>query len=114
MTTATTPAPGPDYGVTSLSPSGGPRKHPPTSVDDLAHEINNEQKQKLQPEIDVSFKHIRAQKLHPTFGAEITGVNFSAPISDEVLADIRAASAKVSCLLHPQTHRDHSTDDRHA
>lgn len=42
------------------------------------------------------FKIIKIQKLHPTFGAQISGVDFSSPISDETFDEILAASAKVS------------------
>ena len=41
------------------------------------------------------FKHIQVKELHPTFAAEIEGVDFE-NISDDVFADILAASAKVS------------------
>jgi alpha-ketoglutarate-dependent 2,4-dichlorophenoxyacetate dioxygenase len=41
------------------------------------------------------FKTIQIQKLHPTFGAEISGVDYSKPIPDDVFQEIRDASAKV-------------------
>jgi hypothetical protein len=44
------------------------------------------------------FKHIQVQELHPTFGAEIKGVDFSKPVSDEVFAEILAAITKVGHL----------------
>lgn len=43
-----------------------------------------------------SFKHITVKSLHPTFGAEISGVDFSKPVADEVFDEIRAAARKVS------------------
>lgn len=44
---------------------------------------------------EVQFKTIQIKKLHPTFAAEIEGVDFSKPISDDVFNEILAASAKV-------------------
>ena len=44
---------------------------------------------------DPAFKLISVKKLHPTFAAEISGVNFSKPLSDEVFNDIHGALAKV-------------------
>lgn len=43
-----------------------------------------------------SFETLRIKELHPIFGAEIEGVDFSQPIPDHVFAEILAASAKVS------------------
>lgn len=40
------------------------------------------------------FKHIVVRKLHPTFGAEIQGVDFSSPLSDDVFGEIYAAITK--------------------
>lgn len=34
--------------------------------------------------------------LHPTFAAEVKGVDFSGPLPDHVFAEIEAAMAKVS------------------
>lgn len=48
----------------------------------------------LTPETE--FKTLQIKKLHPTFAAEIEGVDFSKPISDDVFREILAASAKVS------------------
>lgn len=42
------------------------------------------------------FDHIKIKKLHPTFAAEISGVDFSKPLSSEVFQEVRAAIAKVS------------------
>lgn len=44
---------------------------------------------------DNEFKHVTIKELHPTFAAEIGGVDFSKPIPDDVFAEILAASAKV-------------------
>ena len=42
------------------------------------------------------FKTVKITKLHPSFGAEVTGVDFSQSLSDEVFQEIRAAMAKVN------------------
>jgi alpha-ketoglutarate-dependent 2,4-dichlorophenoxyacetate dioxygenase len=42
------------------------------------------------------FKIIKIEKLHETFGAQISGVDFSSPISDEIFHEILAAITKVS------------------
>jgi hypothetical protein len=41
------------------------------------------------------FSKLKVTELHPTFGAEIEGVDFSHPIPDDVFEEILAASAKV-------------------
>lgn len=41
------------------------------------------------------FQHIQIKKLHPTFGAEVLGVNFSREIPDEVFGEILRAMNKV-------------------
>lgn len=41
------------------------------------------------------FSHIKVKKLHPTFAAEISGVDFSEPLTDGVFAEIQRAIAKV-------------------
>lgn len=46
----------------------------------------------LKPE----FSKLQITELHPTFVAEIEGVDFTQPIPDDVFAEILAASAKVS------------------
>jgi len=43
---------------------------------------------------DPEFKHLHVQELHPTFGAEIDGVNLS-NASDDEFSEILAAMAKV-------------------
>ena len=42
-----------------------------------------------------TFDHITIEKLHPTFGVRIFGVDFSTHVSDEVFGEISAAIAKV-------------------
>jgi alpha-ketoglutarate-dependent 2,4-dichlorophenoxyacetate dioxygenase len=44
---------------------------------------------------DSDFKIIKIQKLHKTFGAQISGVDFSSSISDETFDEILAAITKV-------------------
>lgn len=41
-----------------------------------------------------TFSHISVEPLHPTFGAEISDVDFSSPLTDEVFNDIYQAAAK--------------------
>ena len=47
-----------------------------------------------------TFSHITVSKLHPTFGAEISGVDFTRPVEEEVFAEILTAIAQVG--LHPK------------
>ena len=47
---------------------------------------------------DREFKHLTIKELHPTFAAEIDGVDFSKDIPHDVFNEILAASAKVSPL----------------
>jgi hypothetical protein len=42
-----------------------------------------------------TFKHISVRELHPTFGAEISGVDFSVPLTDEIFSEVHAAITKV-------------------
>ena len=51
-------------------------------------------------EASVTFNHIKVSKIHPTFGAEISGVDFTSTLNDEVFAEISAAAAKVGNLGH--------------
>ena len=44
----------------------------------------------------MEFKTLTFKKLHPTFAAEVEGVDFSKPIPDDVFKEILAASAKVT------------------
>ncbi len=43
---------------------------------------------------ETPFQTITVKELHPTFGAEVQGVNFE-NLSNEQLAEIKAAMAKV-------------------
>lgn len=43
-----------------------------------------------------AFEHISVTELHPTFGAEISGVDFSRPTEDQVFQEILSAMSKVS------------------
>lgn len=42
------------------------------------------------------FDQVKIKKLHSTFAAEISGVDFLKPLSEAVFQEIRAAIAKVS------------------
>jgi alpha-ketoglutarate-dependent 2,4-dichlorophenoxyacetate dioxygenase len=42
-----------------------------------------------------TFQHITVTELHPTFGAEVSGVDFSRPVEDDVFQEILAAINKV-------------------
>ena len=52
------------------------------------------------------FRHIRIKELHPTFGAEIEGVDLAQDIPDDFFTEILAASAKVSSSDRLYTKRD--------
>ncbi|KAH8804867.1 alpha-ketoglutarate-dependent 2,4-dichlorophenoxyacetate dioxygenase [Xylogone sp. PMI_703] len=56
------------------------------------------------------FKHITAVKLHPTFAAEVQGVDFSQPLADEVFGEILSAINKYGVIVFRDTGLD---DDRH-
>ncbi|RFU27383.1 hypothetical protein B7463_g8958, partial [Scytalidium lignicola] len=45
------------------------------------------------------FKHIKVNPLHPTFGAEVTGVDFSQQLPEEVFEEVRAAATKYGVLV---------------
>jgi alpha-ketoglutarate-dependent 2,4-dichlorophenoxyacetate dioxygenase len=45
------------------------------------------------------YKHIQVKELHPTFGAEVFGVDFSQPVPDDVFDDILAAITKVGVVV---------------
>jgi len=49
---------------------------------------------------ETDFKHISVKKLHPTFAAEIEGVDFTKPVPPDVFEEIRNAAAKVSRFLY--------------
>ena len=48
---------------------------------------------------EIPFSHISAKPLHPTFGAEISGVDFSSPVSEKVFEEIHKAITKVQFPL---------------
>lgn len=50
---------------------------------------------------DPEFKTIQITKLHPTldFGAEVSGIDLSQPIPDDVFQEILGAMAKVTMLM---------------
>ena len=45
---------------------------------------------------DTEYHHIELKKLGPTFAAEVTGVDFSAPVEKEVFDEIYRAITNVS------------------
>jgi hypothetical protein len=45
---------------------------------------------------DNDFKHIQVKELHPTFGAEVYGVDFSKPVPEDVFSELYKAITKVS------------------
>lgn len=47
-----------------------------------------------------NFSHISIKPLHPTFTAEVSGVDFSSPIPDDVFSEVLAALTQVSLPLH--------------
>ncbi|PMD46954.1 taurine catabolism dioxygenase [Hyaloscypha variabilis F] len=55
---------------------------------------------------DSDFKIIRIQKLHQTFGAQVSGVDFSNPIPDETFDEILAAITKYGVLVFRSTALD--------
>ncbi|KAL5330264.1 hypothetical protein ACEPPN_003790 [Leptodophora sp. 'Broadleaf-Isolate-01'] len=57
-----------------------------------------------------TFNHITIKELHPTFVAEIQGVDFSKTIEPEVFSEIRAALAKYGVCVFRATGLD---DTRH-
>lgn len=54
------------------------------------------------------FQHIKVTELHPTFGAEIAGVDFALPIPNEVFGKILAACNKV--VLYQNQARTNNAD----
>jgi hypothetical protein len=42
------------------------------------------------------FKLIQVKKLHPTFGAEVDGVDFSQLVTEDVLSEVHQAITKVN------------------
>jgi len=45
------------------------------------------------------FKHIQAKPLHPTFGAEVSGVDFSQPVPDDVFQELWQAVNKYGVIV---------------
>lgn len=43
----------------------------------------------------LDFDHIKVKKLHPTFAAEVSGIDFSEPLTREVFAEIKQAINEV-------------------
>ena len=62
---------------------------------------------------DTEYKYIELKKLAPTFGAEVTGVDFAEPVQKEVFDEIRRAIDDVSpttiSLLNSQNENAVST-----
>ncbi|TVY73361.1 Alpha-ketoglutarate-dependent 2,4-dichlorophenoxyacetate dioxygenase [Lachnellula suecica] len=56
--------------------------------------------------LELEPKSMSVKPLHPTFGAEICGIDFSKPIADDVFQDIRRASAKYGVLVLRNTGMD--------
>ena len=53
-------------------------------------------------QLNDNFKHLQIKELHPTFAAEVSGVDFTNPIPNDVFDEILAASAKVVTISdHP-------------
>lgn len=44
------------------------------------------------------FKHIIVKEIHPTFAAEVRGIDFSSPLTDDAFGEILAAITKVRLL----------------
>jgi len=61
------------------------------------------------PEAQPEFTLIKVNPLHPTFGAEVTGIDFSKPVSDDVFREVLAAITKVYPILpyHRYHHYHH-------
>jgi len=55
------------------------------------------------PLLDPPYKTLSVKELHPTFGAEVHGVDFSQPISEEVLEEIVAVMAKYGFCVFRNT-----------
>jgi alpha-ketoglutarate-dependent taurine dioxygenase len=47
---------------------------------------------------DNDFKHIQVKGLHPTFGAEVHGVDFSKPVPEDAFSEIYKTITKVSII----------------
>ena len=51
----------------------------------------------------VEFNLIQVKELHPTFGAEVSGVDFSRPIPENVFQELWKAVNKVSGVISLNT-----------
>lgn len=49
---------------------------------------------------ETDFSHITVKPLAPTFGAEVSGVDFSQPVDQVTFAEIKKAFAQVSYVLY--------------
>lgn len=45
-------------------------------------------------------EHLELIELHPTFGAEVRGIDFSQPIPEDIFSEIQAAITKVILSVH--------------
>ena len=67
----------------------------------------------MAPLQDPTFKTLTFTKLHPTFGAEVSGVDFTQSIPNDVFQEMQWAMAKVGCtlqLIETATDRTSSTE----
>lgn len=59
---------------------------------------------------DPAFRHISVTQLAPTFGAQVAGIDFFSPVSEDVFAEIKSAISKVgnsqSKLVNVRWHTD--------
>lgn len=55
--------------------------------------------------IDKQLNQVKVIELHPKYGAEISGLDFSKPIVDDVFEQILAASAKVTIIFQISTQK---------
>ncbi|KAL1635424.1 hypothetical protein SLS58_010287 [Diplodia intermedia] len=51
-------------------------------------------------------EHLEIIELHPTFGAEVRGIDFSQPIPEDVFSEVQAAIAKYGVLVFRKTNLD--------
>lgn len=54
---------------------------------------------------NADFQHISMEKIHPTFGAQVSGVDLSTPLADDVFDEIYRAISLVNRLcIDLETH----------
>jgi len=53
----------------------------------------------MAPALGYNFKTLSIKELHPTFGAEVSGVDFSQNIPNDVFEEILKAMAQVHSVL---------------